>query len=178
MRGTAAHQHSPLGSFHVWGSRQRTAGRLWSELRMREQVWASWFPRCLLLIITAHAPSVSAGRDLGPCDEVSAWLLVFFLLLSGVTWGARKRHLISVPKSLYSSWNDIFPHIVMRWSSKKNGHACRNKQPHSIQMLLLYCTTRQHIYKTFYSFIRGRQCPPHAADRLTVRFTVVHEHAP
>ncbi|KAM8739882.1 endosome/lysosome-associated apoptosis and autophagy regulator family member 2-like isoform 2-T2 [Acanthopagrus schlegelii] len=36
---------------------------------MREQVWASWFPRCLLLIITAHAPSVSAGRDLRPCDE-------------------------------------------------------------------------------------------------------------
>ncbi|TKS90721.1 hypothetical protein D9C73_024854 [Collichthys lucidus] len=39
---------------------------------MREQVWASWFPRCLILIITAHTSSVSADRDLRPCDEPPA----------------------------------------------------------------------------------------------------------
>lgn len=40
-------------------------------VRMQEQVWASWFPRCLLLIISVHT-SVSTDRDLRPCDEVSA----------------------------------------------------------------------------------------------------------
>ncbi|KAM7367238.1 hypothetical protein PAMP_015154 [Pampus punctatissimus] len=36
---------------------------------MLEQVRASWFPRCLLLIITAHT-AASADRDLRPCDEL------------------------------------------------------------------------------------------------------------
>ncbi|KAI9543026.1 Endosome/lysosome-associated apoptosis and autophagy regulator member 2 [Dissostichus eleginoides] len=34
---------------------------------MREQVWASWLPRCLVLIITAHTSSASA--ELRPCDR-------------------------------------------------------------------------------------------------------------
>ncbi|KAI3366634.1 hypothetical protein L3Q82_009319 [Scortum barcoo] len=36
---------------------------------MLQPGWASWFPRCLLLIITALTSSVSANRDLRPCDE-------------------------------------------------------------------------------------------------------------
>ncbi|KAG7244118.1 hypothetical protein INR49_004935 [Caranx melampygus] len=36
---------------------------------MQEQVRASWFPRCLLLIVTALTSSVSADGDLRPCDE-------------------------------------------------------------------------------------------------------------
>ncbi len=83
MTGTAAQRHSALGLFHVCGSRQRTVGCLWSELRMREQVRASWFPRCFLLIITAHASSVSADRELRPCDEVSARFTVVWVVVVG-----------------------------------------------------------------------------------------------
>lgn len=48
-----------------------------SELRMREPARPCWLPRCLLLVVGAHAASVSAGRDLRPCDEVSGLYLHF-----------------------------------------------------------------------------------------------------
>lgn len=74
MTGTPARRHALLASFHVRVSRQRTAGRVWPELRMQEPGCLSRFARCLLLLMTAHAASVSAVGDLRPCEEVSASL--------------------------------------------------------------------------------------------------------
>uniref|UniRef100_A0A3Q1GPE9 Tyrosine-protein kinase ephrin type A/B receptor-like domain-containing protein n=1 Tax=Acanthochromis polyacanthus TaxID=80966 RepID=A0A3Q1GPE9_9TELE len=36
---------------------------------MWEPVWASWFSRCLVLIISAHTSAVSSEGDLRPCDK-------------------------------------------------------------------------------------------------------------
>lgn len=81
MTGTAV-KPSPLGLFHLRGSRRRAASCSWSELRMWERVRTSCFSRCLfsihlllLIIIRAHRSAASADGDLPPCDEVRFCLI-------------------------------------------------------------------------------------------------------